>query len=330
MVTVHDVAARAGVSIATVSRALRTPERVSEDTRERVLAAVRELGYLPNRAARSLRRGRTGLIAFVVPDIENPYFATLTKGAQTVARAEGYGLVVVDTAESTRIEADELRGIRTQVDGVIVVSSRLDGRELADLVTGAPCVLVNRVLPGGRVPTVTFDESIAATDAVAHLTELGHRRLAYVGGPARAWSETRRWGALRAAAQERHVAIVHLGHVTPDDAGGRAAAEAARSSGASAVIAFNDYIAIGLLAAWAQVDVRVPADLSLLGFDDTYLAALTSPPLTSVGADLHELGERAVRLLLARIEEPALAAGQAPVLIPRLTVRASTGPARGG
>src|SRR5689334_7536393 len=131
MVTVHDVAARSGVSIATVSRTLREPHRVSEDTRVRVLAAVDELGYRPNRAARSLRQGRTGIIALVVPDIENPYFASMTKGAQVMCRARGYGLVVVDTTERADIEDEEVRALRSQADGLILASSRLPDERLA-------------------------------------------------------------------------------------------------------------------------------------------------------------------------------------------------------
>ena len=133
MVTVHDVAARSGVSIATVSRTLRQPHRVSEDTRDRVLAAVRELDYRPNRAASSLRRGRTGVIALLVPDIENPYFASLTRGAQAAARQRGYGLVVVDTAERAEIEAEEISALRSQIDGLILASSRLPDDRLAEI-----------------------------------------------------------------------------------------------------------------------------------------------------------------------------------------------------
>jgi DNA-binding LacI/PurR family transcriptional regulator len=188
LVTVHDVAARSGVSIATVSRTLREPHRVSDNTRARVLAAVRDLGYRPNRAASSLRRGRTGVIALVVPDIENPYFASLTKGAQALARARGYGLVVVDSTEDAEVETDEIAALRSQIDGIILASSRLSDDRLAEAVAGISCVLINRSVadPGIAAPTVTIDEHAGGAAALGHLHALGHRRIAYVGGPASA------------------------------------------------------------------------------------------------------------------------------------------------
>jgi len=319
MTTVHDVAALCGVSIATVSRTLRAPHRVSEATRERVLAAVRELDYRPNRAAINLRSGRTGAIALMVPDIANPYFAALTKGAQAAARSRGYGLVVVDTAEDVAVEREEMASLRSEIDGMILVSSRLDDTELAEVATSARCVLINRVLPD--VPSVTLDELGAARAAIDHLAGLGHRRVAYVGGPERSWSEQRRWRALQDAAARARVHIRRVGGETPDARGGRAAASRARAQGVSAVIAYNDQVALGLLAGWAEQGVRAPGDVSLLGFDDTFVAEMSAPPLTSVGADLAACGEVAVTALLALID------GQAPeaVSIPMtLAVRAST------
>ncbi|WP_165310683.1 LacI family DNA-binding transcriptional regulator [Microbacterium protaetiae] len=321
MTTVHDVAALSGVSIATVSRTLRAPHRVSEGTRERVLAAVRELDYRPNRAAINLRGGRTGAIALVVPDIANPYFAALTKGAQAAARARGFGLVVVDTTEDAGVERDEVASLRSEIDGMILVSSRLDDGELEQIASWARCVLINRSLPG--VPSVTLDEVAAARAAIDHLAGLGHRRIAYVGGPTRSWSEARRWRALRDAADDAHVSVQRIGGHTPDARGGRDAAGAALAQQASAVIAYNDLVALGLLAGWAEAGVRVPRDMSLLGFDDTFVAELSSPPLTSVGADLGAVGEAAVALLLARIDGETTQPVSSPMT---LSVRSSTAP----
>ncbi len=303
MVTVHDVADRSGVSIATVSRTLRAPHRVSEDTRQRVLEAVRDLGYRPNRAAASLRRGRTGAIALVVPDIENPYFASLTKGAQASTRARGYGLVVVDTTEDAEVEFEEIAALGPQVDGMILASSRLSDARLAEAVAATTCVLINRSLPGTATPTVTIDESSGADAAVGHLVDLGHRALAYVGGPGSAWSEGRRWRGIQDAVAARPgVTVTRVGGYAPDATGGRAAAAAVLAHDVTAVLAYNDLVALGLLARWAEHGVSVPTDLSLVGFDDTFVAGLASPPLTSVGADLRTFGENAVALLHERIE----------------------------
>jgi DNA-binding LacI/PurR family transcriptional regulator len=331
LVTVHDVAARSGVSIATVSRTLREPHRVSEDTRDRVLAAVRDLDYRPNRAASSLRRGRTGVIAVVVPDIENPYFASLIKGAQASSRARGYGLVVVDTTEQADIEADEIAALRSQIDGIILASSRLPDKRLTEAVTGLRHVLINRDPMGVGIgaPTVTIDESTGASAAVKHLWALGHRRIAYVGGPAGSWSQAGRRRGIREAAESLDgIELVEVGSFTPDAGGGRAGAVPALAAGATGVIAYNDLVALGLLAEWSESGVRVPEDVSLIGFDNTFVTELSSPRLTSVGADLRQFGETAVELLLAQIDsrEPT---GDVPrrILQPQLVVRDSTGAA---
>jgi len=330
-VTVHDVAARSGVSIATVSRTLREPHRVSERTRERVLSAVDELGYRPNRAAASLRRGRTGVIALVVPDIENPYFSSLTKGAQAIARARGYGLVVVDTTEQADVEAEEIAALRPQIDGIILASSRLPDARLAEAVAGIRCVLINRDLTaaGFPTPTVTIDERAGGAAAVGHLSALGHRRIAYVGGPVSSWSQQRRVQGVREAARDEGVTLLEIGSFPADAIGGRAAADAALADGPTAVIAYNDLVALGLLAQWSERRLRVPADVSLVGFDNTFVAELSSPRLTSVGADLRAFGEEAVGLLLEHVDGPHDEAEQHRELLPRLVVRDSTAPASG-
>ena len=332
MVTVHDVAALSGVSIATVSRTLREPHRVSEHTRERVLAAVQDLGYRPNRAASSLRRGRTGVIALMVPDIVNPYFASLTKGAQTISRERGYGLVVVDTTELADVEADEIAALRSQIDGIILASSRLPDDRLAEIATTTTCVLINRDLTesGVAAPTVTIDEQAGARAAIAHLHALGHRRIAYVGGPLRSWSQGRRARGIREAADALEgVSLTEIADVAPDVQGGRATAAEAIAGGPTAVIAYNDLVALGLLAEWSRTGIRVPDDVSLIGFDNTFVAELSSPRLTSVGADLWAMGGQAVELLIERIDaHGALGHPAHRTLRPKLVVRDSTAPPR--
>ncbi|MBD3943205.1 LacI family DNA-binding transcriptional regulator [Microbacterium sp. NEAU-LLC] len=330
MVTVHDVAARSGVSIATVSRTLREPHRVSDDTRDRVLAAVDELGYRPNRAASSLRRGRTGVIALVVPDIENPYFASMTKGAQVMCRERGYELVVVDTSERAEIEDEEVRVLRSQIDGLILASSRLSDERLAEVAETTSCVLVNRSLeshaPG--TPTVTIDEGAAAALAVAHLYGLGHRRIVYVGGPSRSWSQARRAKGIETAAHERDgLELIQLRDCVPTSDGGREVAEKVLALGPTAVIGYNDLVALGLLAQWTESDIRVPGHVSLIGFDDTFVTGLVTPPLTSVGADLRVVGDAAVELLIERIDGVSTSSHLIHRSIqPQLAVRSSTAP----
>ncbi len=326
MVTVRDVASASGVSISTVSRALSEPSRVASATRDRVLAAAQELGYEPNRAASGLRSGRTATLGVVVPDLENPYFASVTKGVQARAREHGYGVFVVDVEEDASREADEVRTLLRQTDGVIVASPRGTDGDLLALVAGASpgrAVLVNRRIEG--VPSVTADDVAGAVRALDHLRALGHRRVAYVGGPETSWSDRmRREGLRRAAAGGDAVEVVDLGAFRPHVQGGYSAADLATGAGATAVVAYNDLVALGVEQRLRERGIAVPAQVSVVGFDDTFVATLASPPLTSVGTDLRAVGGAAVDLLVERLRDPDAPAGHV-VRPTELVVRTSTG-----
>ncbi len=334
MVTVHDVARAAGVSISTVSRALTAPDKVAVATRDRVTAAADALGYLPNRAASGLRAGRTRTVGLLVPDLSNPYFAAIAKGVAERARAHGLGVFVVDSEEDPALEAELLRSAVHQTDGVVLCSPRavLEDR---DVLGAKPVVVVNHRT--SRTLSVGSDGAGGARLAVEHLHALGHRRIAYVGGPARSWSDGQRRAGLAAVAERLpDLDLVPLGPFRPDVDGGHEAAGVVVASGATAAVTFNDLVAVGLVRRAAALGVRVPQDLSVVSFDDTFVATLTSPPLTSVHTDLRELGMRATDMLVqaldpAQAELLAEVAGQPgaePVLMPAaLTVRESTAPA---
>jgi DNA-binding LacI/PurR family transcriptional regulator len=335
MVTVRDVARATGVSISTVSRALSVPDRVAPATRDRVTRAAAELGYRPNRAAAGLRAGRTGTLGVLVPDLENPYFASVVKGVQARARAAGYGVFVVDVEEQPEREGDEARALLEQTDGVVLASPRVDDAALAQLLGAVPAaraVLVNRRLAG--VPSVTADDRGGAALVLDHLRALGHRRVAYVGGPPTSWSDRRRREGLRraagaasdgAAADGAGIELVELGSFRPQVAGGYSAADLALATGATAVVAYNDLVAVGLVERLRSRGLDVPGDVSVAGFDDTFVATLASPPLTTVGTGLRAVGAAAVDLLVAR-----LADGPAEHVVrpTELVVRASTGSVR--
>lgn len=322
MVTVHDVARAAGVSISTVSRALATPEKVAVATRDRVQSAARELGYHPNRAAAVLRAGRSGAYGLVIPDLANPYFAAIAKGAQERARERGTGLFIVDTDEDPDLEAEALRALAAQTDGVVLCSPRAVDRALAVL-GDRPVVLVNHDVDG--VPAVEADHRAGMLRALEHLRALGHRRVAYAGGPERSWSDRRRRAGLQeASARYDDVEVVALGAFRPQVEGGQAAADLVVASGATAVITFNDLVAVGLVDRLRARGLEVPRDLSVVGCDDSYVASLVTPPLTTLHIDLRGLGRAAVDRLVATVTDGG--APDVPALDVELVVRSSTAP----
>ncbi|MEV0949808.1 LacI family DNA-binding transcriptional regulator [Promicromonospora sp. NPDC050249] len=333
MVTVHDVARAAGVSISTVSRALASPERVAAETRDRVTRIATELGYRPNQAASGLRMGRTHAVGLLVPDLENPYFATVTKAVQARARAEGYEVFVADSDEDPDVEAELIGALAARTDGLVVASPRSGDAELSAALVGVTAVLANRELAGGsgaeplEIPCVSVDDADGVAQVLGHLYALGHRKVGVAAGPSSSWSGSRRVAGLKAAAELRDVELVELGTFQPYFAGGTQAADYALASGVTAVVAFNDLMALGILDRLRHRGVDVPGEMSVVGFDDVQLATLVSPALTTVHAPLARLGRRAVDLLLARLRGGTSASSQLPV---ELTIRGSTGPVPAG
>jgi LacI family transcriptional regulator len=333
MVTVHDVARAAGVSISTVSRALASPERVAAETRDRVTRIATELGYRPNQAASGLRMGRTHAVGLLVPDLENPYFATVTKAVQARARAEGYEVFVADSDEDPDVEAELIGALASRTDGLLVASPRSGDAELRAALVGVTAVLASRDLTGGsgsepsEIPCVSVDDADGVAQVLGHLYALGHRKVGVAAGPSSSWSGSRRVAGLRAAAEQRDVELVELGSFQPYFAGGTQAADYALASGVTAVVAFNDLMALGILDRLRHRGVDVPNEMSVVGFDDVQLATLVSPALTTVHAPLARLGRRAVDLLLARLRGGTSASSQLPV---ELTIRGSTGPVPAG
>jgi DNA-binding LacI/PurR family transcriptional regulator len=320
---IHDVAQRSGVSVATVSRSFTAPHTVREATRVRVLGAAAELGYRPNRAARGLITGRTGNIGVVVPDLGNPYFQGVLKGAQARAREADYAVFIADGQESATEEEALIAAMSKQVDGILLCSSRLDPRTLAALEPAPAVVLLNRRVDG--LATVTVDSADGMRQAVDHLSALGHRRCAFVSGPRQSWSNQQRVRGLRAAARTARLEVVTVGPVAPRFEGGTGAAERVLAAGASAVLAYNDLVAAGLLSRLAELGVSVPDELSVVGFDDIPLAAMLTPALTTVAAPTSRAGACAVEALLGRLEPDTTApAACERELAPTLVVRGST------
>lgn len=296
-VTIRDVARAVGVSISTVSRSLSSPDGVAEETRLRVQDAARTMGYHPNRSARGLITGRTSCIGLVVPDLENPFFASICKGVQARARLMGHAVFIADAEEDAAVEADVIRSLLQQVDGLILCSPRGSDLAVERFAREKPLVLVNRRV--GEVPALTFDNGGGVRAAVRHLMALGHRRIAYAGGPSTSWSDGKRAAALRAVAERSSdLDVIELGNFPPFVAGGVQAADLAIASEASAVMAFNDLMAVGVLDRLRQRGVRVPQDVSVTSFDDIPIAGLTSPALTTVNFPRAQMGRDSVDVLM--------------------------------
>lgn len=321
MVTIRDVASTVGVSITTVSRALAEPDRVAPATRERVVRAAAELGYRPNRAASGLRAGRTHAVGLLIPDLTNPYFAEVATGTAQRARTRGYAVFVADAQEDPTTEIELLRELASQTDGVVLCSPRATEAEAeAEAIGAARVVVVNHELPG--MPSLALDDRTGARLALEHLAAQGHRRIAYAGGPARSWSDQHRHlGIADACADLPGLEPLMLGPFPPTIDGGREAAGVALAQGATAVITFNDVMALGLVRRLRSLGLRVPQNMSVVSFDDTYLAEVFDPGLTSVKGDLRALGGRAVDVLLDPDSSPVVE--RAPV---RLVIRESTSP----
>lgn len=296
-VTIRDVARAAGVSISTVSRALSSPDRVAQDTRLRVEEAARTMNYRPNRAARGLITGRTGSIGLVVPDLENPFFGSICKGVQSRARAMGYAVFIGDTDEDPAVEAEVVRSLLKQVDGLIICSARGSDEALRRWAQECRLVLVNRQVD--ELSSLTFDNPGAVRAVLRHLVALGHRKIAYAAGPSVSWSDDQRAGAYRAfGGRSPDLELIELGNFAPVFAGGVQAADLGIASGATAVMAFNDLMAVGVLSRLRQRGVRVPQDISVTGFDDVPVSALSSPTLTTVNFPRAQMGRASVEKLM--------------------------------
>lgn len=328
--TIYDVAREAGVAASTVSRAFNNPNRVRVSTRDHILSVARRLGYRHNPHARALLSGRTHAIGMVVSDITNPHYFELIRGAEMRAKASRYTLVLVNAEESPRIEYDHIRRLAQSVDGFVLAASRLPDENILEFAGMRPLVLMNRELSG--LPSVIVDYAEGCRRIVDHLASLGHESVVYLAGPRNSWTARQRWKSIRNACEKIGIEAERIGYFIPTVASGIAAADAAMHTGATAVIAHNDLLAIGVLRRLAERGVCVPADRSVVGFDNIFVAELCSPALTTLGGAHAEVGGAAVELLLdkTRVIGPPSDAVPRLVLPSWLHVRASTGSASRG
>lgn len=293
--TISQVAAQAGVARSTVSRAFSQPERLTRETVARVLEVAKQLGYTPNPVAQALSTGRSRNIALVVPDVANPFFPPLIRAAQR--KAEEYDLCVFlgDSDEKPEREDQLLERFASQVDGVVLVSSRLSDTQIWAYAQRMPLVLINRDID--NMLRVLIDSAPGMEDAVTHLAGLGHRHLAYVSGPATSWSNAQRRTAFRNAARRQGLQVSSISANRSTYESGWKSAERVVASGATACVAFDDLLAQGILAGLADLSVAVPEQISVVGCDDV-LGSTTSPSLTTISNHCVAAGEVAISLLV--------------------------------
>jgi LacI family transcriptional regulator len=325
MPNISDVARRAGVSTATVSRFLRG-QRVHDDAAIR--QAVEELGYRPRAAARSLRSGVHYAIAVVVPDVANPFFAGLVKGIESVCRNGPYNVFLVNTDESTELEDTVVADIMQRVDGIILTpATEQDKTPTRIQQSGIPVVFADRELPGERFDSVLVDNAGGARTAAAYLAGLGHTRIAMISGPLNTTPGRQRHEGFVAAVEDLGGTIGEEYQQIADfrESGGYQAMLRllALPQPPTAVFCANNLMTVGALKALNSMRVRVPQDLSIIGFDDLDLAALLWPPLTVIDRPTVEQGVLAARLLLARLAGQGSPEPQRVVLSTRLVQRAS-------
>lgn len=325
-VTIYDVASEAGVSPSTVSRAFSRPGRVSSQTGALIRSVADRLGYRQEEIFRPEPPVRHGIIGLAVSDITNPFYFGVIRGAERAAAEAGLTLVVGDAYESASAERKMLDRQLPIVDGLVITSSRLSDTDLRGLARVKPVVVLNRQVRG--LPCFVPDNIRGVKRAVEHLGELGHTSIAYVCGPEASWADGMRWRALREATFELGLTAHRIGPIVPTVRGGTAAAPDVLRSQATAVMAYNDLVGVGLLKGLRAADVDVPGQVSVVGFDDTLPADLVVPGLTTVASPALLLGRSGVQTLVAMRQGARPRTDQATVLPIRLVVRESTGPAR--
>ncbi|HUG06192.1 MAG TPA: LacI family DNA-binding transcriptional regulator [Candidatus Limnocylindria bacterium] len=333
-VTITDVARAANVHASTVSRVLNGRAELSllPETRERVIAAATRLGYRPSALARSLRLRRTFTLGMLVPDIANPVFPPIIKGVEGAAHARGYHLILCNTDDSFEREASYLRVLREwRVDGILIASSSTAESTIAELRREKfPFVLVNSASRTGDDACVVPDNRLGVSAAIDHLTRLGHRRIGLIAAPQTTTTGQERLMAARAALRRHHLAhddaLVAVADSFSEASGYRAARRLLLDGEPpTAIFGANDLIALGAIRLAREIGLAVPADLSVVGFNDIPQSELFDPPLTTVRVPQEDMGVLAAALLIDQLEGRPIERRRL-VLETELVVRGSTAP----
>ncbi|MFZ6814012.1 LacI family DNA-binding transcriptional regulator [Undibacterium sp. Rencai35W] len=332
MATMKQVAEKARVSTTTVSHVINNTRVVSEDARERVLSVIQELRYIPSAVARSLKNDKTHTLGMMIPNNSNPYFAEVIQGIEDESFRLGYNIILCNSYDDPKKQAAYTRVLmEKRIDGLILVSSGID-LELTQLLAdeAIPKVLVDREVPGVAADFIEADHEQGGYLATKYLLDLGHRRIACVSGPKTLLPSGDRVSGYLRALKEASIDFNsdYLAHSDFTSQGGFSAFQQllALPDRPTAIFASNDLMAIGGLCAAQQAGVRIPEELSVIGYDDIALASFSTPPLTTIAQPKYEIGVLTARVLVNRIVNAELPLRR-EMLETKLTVRQSTGPA---
>jgi LacI family transcriptional regulator len=327
-VTMYDVAQTAGVSLMTVSRVVNNKEDVSQATRDRVLDVIEQLSYRPSSIARGLATRRTRTLGVVVPDISNPFFASIVRSAEEEAYAKNYSVFLGNTNEDPKRELTVLQSLEDkQVDGLMLFSSRLEDDKLFKILKHFPtAVLVFREKNGAEVGTLIVDDVYGGQSATEHLLKSGHRNIGLISGPPISLSTSGRLKGYQIALQSAGIPINDswIRHCHPIVEGGQETARELLKNHPeiTALFCHNDLVAVGALQACAELGFQVPDDVAIIGYDDIRLAELVSPALTTLRVSRIEIGTKTMQILLEQIEVEGAEPKEIHIK-PELIVRAS-------
>lgn len=334
-VTIYDVAKKANVSISTVSKVLNQTGKIKQETQERVFRAVEELHFQPSVVASALTGKRTFSIGMLVPDLANPFFAEIVKRVEDVGHELGYNLMICSTDNDQQKEQDYISLLRKKsVDGIILATGMRNHALVDELSQSAiPIAILARDIPHLEVDTVLVDDYMGGYLAASHLIELGHRRIAVISEDLTITSSSQRRRGFLKAMEDHELLTEPEWYLISDfsiDDGRKIAGELLRGSDRpSAIFAFNDLLAIGVIQVAKERNIRIPDELSIVGFDNTTFSHMIDPPLTTVAQPIQEMGRHVIELLNEKITS-----GQSPksriLLLPELIVRQTTSPFHGG
>ena len=321
-VTIYDVAKAAGVAPSTVSRTFARPGRVNAETAARIRDVAQGLGYRANPIGQALTTSRTKLLGLMVSDVANPFYAQLIRGTQVAATEAGYEILLADCRESGTRERAALERLVPVVEGFVIGSSRMPDSALRTIAKQRPMVVLNRELRD--VPSVVTDNPGGVRAAVDLLRELGHDSVVYVAGPEASWADGVRFRALRDYGAAAGLHTHRIGPFLPTFEGGLAAATQLIEQPPTAVIAYNDLMAIGVMHGLIRAGLKIPEQVSVIGFDDILTSRLVLPQLTTVAAPMRQMGVTAVKNVVALINGAKAQGGGALVMPVQLKVRGST------